>query len=215
MSKQVTLYTAGTPNGFPISIVLEELGISCRIPAIVDHTNNDFYVFETSAILLYLTARFDKEHKISYDSIKESNLYSEELQWLFFAHGGIGPMQGQATHFVRYAPEKIPYGIKRYVEETKRLFTIIEKRLQGRDWLVGDHYGLADIKTFPWVRLGPWSGVALDEFPNIQAWISRAEARSGTDAGLAVPARQNLQAMLEKAEEISSQTRANFGFKKE
>ncbi|KIJ55198.1 hypothetical protein M422DRAFT_23812 [Sphaerobolus stellatus SS14] len=213
MSKPITLYTAATPNGFPITIALEELGVpynakvisfkeneqksewflkinpNGRIPAIVDHKNNDFAVFETSAILLYLGQHYDPEHKLSYDPVKESNLYSEVLQWLFFTHGGIGPMQGQANHFIRAAPEKIPYGVKRYTEETKRLYSVIEKRLEGREWLVGTHYSIADIKAYPWVVAGPIIGIDFAEYPNIQAWINRIKARPATHEGHGVPSR--------------------------
>ncbi|KAF8523150.1 glutathione S-transferase [Hysterangium stoloniferum] len=238
MSKPITLYTASTPNGYPISIALEELDVpyevkaisfkdneqksdwflkinpNGRIPAIVDHKNGDFPVFETTAILIYLAEQYDPEHKISYDPIKEPKLHSEEVQWLCFAHGGVGPMQGQANHFHRYAPEKIPYGIKRYQDETKRLFSVIEKRLEGREWLVGDHYGLADIKTFTWVRLGPWSGVELTDFPKIQAWIDRCEARPKTYEGFGVPVRSNLQENLKNAAKLSAEAAKTFGFKK-
>ncbi|KIJ57345.1 hypothetical protein M422DRAFT_238939 [Sphaerobolus stellatus SS14] len=238
MSKPITLYTLGTPNGFPISVALEELGVpyetriisfkeneqktewflkinpNGRIPAIVDHNNRDFAVFETSAILLYLAQHYDKGRKISYDPVKEPNLHSEELQWLFFTHGGLGPMQGQATHFLRYAPEKIPYAINRYIEESKRLFSVVEKRLEGRQWLVGDHYGLADIKAMPWVSIGSWTGVDLEPFPNIQGWVERCNARPATFAGMGVPSRWNLEEMKAKADTISEDTRKMFGFKK-
>ncbi|KIJ24524.1 hypothetical protein M422DRAFT_39142 [Sphaerobolus stellatus SS14] len=239
MSKDITLYTVGTPNGHPIAIALEELGVpyevkalsfkdndqkqewflkinpNGRIPAIVDHKRGDFPVFETSAILLYLAQHYDPERKISYDPVKEPNLHSEELQWLFFAHGGVGPMQGQANHFFRYAPERIPYATNRYIEETKRLYSVLEKRLEGREWLVGNHYGLADIKTVPRVLIAPWSGVDLEPFPNIRAWLERAQAREKTYAGLGVPTRMNLKEMLEKADEHAAKARANFNFKKD
>ncbi|GJJ08754.1 hypothetical protein Clacol_002973 [Clathrus columnatus] len=239
MSPTITLYTASTPNGYPISVALEELGVSYevkalsfkeneqksewflkinpngRIPAIVDHKRGDFPVFETSAILLYLAQHYDPEHKISYDPITEPNLYNEEIQWLFFAHGGVGPMQGQTHHFLRYAPETIPYGVKRYQDETKRLYSVLENRLGKRDWLVGPHYGLADIKTLQVVRIGPWAGIDLDEFPNIQAWLTRIESRPKTDAGLGVPSRSNLQENLKNAAQIAAQAQASFGFKKD
>ncbi|KIJ57350.1 hypothetical protein M422DRAFT_23388 [Sphaerobolus stellatus SS14] len=209
MSKQITLYTAGTPNGYCIPILLEELGISYetraisfkdkeqksewylkinpngRIPAIVDHTRDDFAVFETSAILLYLSQHFDKEHKIWYNPMTEPNLHSEELQWIFFTHGGIGPI----AHFLRDTPEEIPYAINRYTEESKRLFSIIEKRLEGREWLVGDRYSLADIKAMS--IIGFRVGLEIKEFPNVKAWIDRCNARPATYAGMGVPTRWN------------------------
>ncbi|KIJ53557.1 hypothetical protein M422DRAFT_154903 [Sphaerobolus stellatus SS14] len=211
MSKPITLYTAGTSNGHPISIALHELGIEYElkaisfkdkeqkeewflkinpnghIPAIVDHRNpaGDFPVFETAAILLYLAQHYDPENKLSYDPLKEINLYSEVLQWLCFAHGGIGPMQGQANHFFRYAPEKIPYGIKRYQDETKRLYGVVEKRLKDREWLVGPRFSIADIKAL--INSASWAGVDLNEFPNIQAWLKRIHARPGVSVGINIP----------------------------
>ncbi|KAF8508123.1 glutathione S-transferase [Gautieria morchelliformis] len=240
MSEPITLYTVGTANGYPIAVALEELEVpyklrtisfketeqksdwflkinpNGRIPAIVDHKNKegDFPVFETSAILLYLAQHYDPERRISYDPITEPNLYSEELQWMLFAHGGVGPMQGQANHFFRYAREKVEYGIKRYQDETKRLFSVLEKRLEGREWLVGPHYGLADIKTFPWVAIGPWSGIDMAPYPNIQAWLERIQARPKTYKGLGVPSRFNLEETLRNAEKIAAESAANFGFKK-
>ncbi|KIJ45134.1 hypothetical protein M422DRAFT_29987 [Sphaerobolus stellatus SS14] len=239
MSKPITLYTASTPNGYPISIALEELGVpynvkaisfkeneqksewflkinpNGRIPAIVDHKNNDFPVFETSAILLYLAQHYDPENKLSYDPVKEPNLFSEVLQWLFFAHGGIGPMQGQANHFFRYAPEKIPYGIKRYQDETRRLYSVVEQRLEGREWLVGPHYSIADIKAFPWIDSAPWAGIEYTEFPNIQAWINRIKARHGTHEGLGVPVRKaDLKETLKNADKLAAEASKVFGFTK-
>jgi len=185
-----------------------------RIPAIVDHKNSDFPVFETSAILLYLAQHYDPERKISFDPVKESDLFSEAVQWIMFAHGGVGPMQGQANHFFRYAPEKIPYGIKRYQDETNRLYSVIEKRLEGREWLVGSHFSIADIKTFPWVRTGPWSGIDHSPYPNIQAWIKRISARPKTHVGLGVPTRFDLEEALKNAEKRAAEASVMFGFQK-
>jgi len=217
-TKPVVLYSVPTPNGVPITVILEELKAvyggspdydvvkmsisdadigkvhnqvkspwfleinpNGRIPAI---THEGFSVFETSAILLYLAAVYDKENKLSWDPIKEPKLYSEQLQWLFFAHGGIGPMQGQANHFKLYAPEKIPYGVNRYINETKRLYSVLEARLATTDFLVGGKFSLADIKAWPWVRLAPRLEIDLGEFPNVKAWVERIEARPAVQAGL-------------------------------
>ncbi|KZP00440.1 thioredoxin-like protein [Calocera viscosa TUFC12733] len=184
MSKPFTLWTAATPNGYKVSVYLEELKAAYgadkidydvkslafskneqkeewfikinpngRIPAFTDHKRNDFNVFESAAILLYLAQHYDTEHKFSFDPVKDSDNYSESLQWIFFTHGGIGPMQGQANHFSRYAPEKIPYGITRYVNETKRLYGVLEIRLSekgGRDYLAGDGRGKYSIAGAPW-----------------------------------------------------------------
>ncbi|KJA25084.1 hypothetical protein HYPSUDRAFT_437800 [Hypholoma sublateritium FD-334 SS-4] len=219
-AKPFTLYTGSTPNGFQVSIFLEELRAidpsidydvfkivistmvqkepwfiklnpNGRFPVIVDHSRNDFVVFETAAILLYLAQHYDKNHIFWFNSQSEPDDYSEMLQWIFFGHGGIGPMQGQSHHFQNYAPEVIPYAQKRYLDETKRLYNVLEIRLQDRDWLAGPgrgKYSLADIKSFPWVRRHPFAGIeTLDEFPRVKAWVERNYARAGVEAGLKVP----------------------------
>jgi glutathione S-transferase len=96
-------------------------------------------------------------------------------------------MQGQANHFFRYAPEKIPYGIKRYQNETKRLYSVLETRLQDRTYLVGEKYSVADISTFTWVRWAPWAGIELSEFPKLEKWAQRIEEREAVKKGLRVP----------------------------
>ncbi|KAF5331616.1 hypothetical protein D9611_007739 [Ephemerocybe angulata] len=161
-----------------------------RIPVLVDRTRSDFIVFETSAILLYLAQHYDKGYAFWFDPEKDANNYSEMVQWIFFAHGGIGPMQGQYHHFAQ-APEKIPYAQKRYLEETKRLYGVLNIRLNGRDYLAGDgkgKYSLADIKAFPWVKIHPLvtSIETLDEFPNVKAWLARCVAREASVSGAAV-----------------------------
>ncbi|KAF9452488.1 glutathione S-transferase [Macrolepiota fuliginosa MF-IS2] len=218
--KPILLYTWRTPNGQASSVYLEELKAAYpgfdydvkdlnimtniqkeewfikinpngRIPAITDRKRNDFNVFETSAILLYLAQHYDPEFKFWFNPNTDANNYSEMLQWIFFVHGGLGPMQGQAHHFRLYAPEKIPYGINRYVNETKRLYGVLEIRLKDRDWLAGPgrgKYTLAEIKTFPWLRYHENAGIeTLDEFPNVKAWLARAEARAASKTGLNVP----------------------------
>ncbi|EJD05221.1 glutathione S-transferase [Fomitiporia mediterranea MF3/22] len=218
-NKPVVLYTAPTPNGWPQSILLEELKAvyggpeyevvqmsirdadigkvhnqvkqpwfleinpNGRIPAI---THEGFPVFETSAILVYLAQQFDKENKFSRDPVKDPKGYSQILQWLFFVHGGVGPMQGQANHFNLYAPEKLPYAINRYLNETKRLYGVLESHLSKHEYLV-DTYSIADIKTFGWVRIAERTGVSLSEFPNLKKYVERIEARPAVKAGLAVP----------------------------
>lgn len=181
-TKPLVLYTAGTPNGYQTTIFLEELKAvnpnvdydtvkidisknvqkepwflklnpNGRIPTLVDRSRGDFAVFETAAINLYLAQQYDKEFQFWFNPLEDSNDYSEMLQWIFFAHGGVGPMQGQSNHFNRYAPESIPYAKKRYFEETKRLYGVLQLRLADRDWLAGPgrgKYSLADIKAYPW-----------------------------------------------------------------
>jgi glutathione S-transferase len=204
----IELLTAATPNGQKISIFLEELGIhytttainlgkdeqkskdflktnpNGRIPAIIDHSRNSFPVFESGAIFLYLAEHYDKDFKFSFQDADER---SDMLQWLFFQNAGIGPMQGQANHFFRYAPEKIQYGINRYQNETKRLYSVLEARLSEREYLVGDKYSIADMSTFTWVRWAPWAGIELDEFPKLKAWSEKIESREAVKKGLKVP----------------------------
>ncbi|KAH7910808.1 glutathione S-transferase [Hygrophoropsis aurantiaca] len=220
-TKPFILYTAGTPNGHKPSVFLEELkriyGSSVdydvhkidiskniqkepwfiklnpngRIPVLVDRSRNDFAVFESAAILLYLEQHYDKERKFAFDPVKQPDEFSEMLQWIFFAHGGIGPMQGQANHFRRAAPEEIPYAIKRYTDETKRLYGVMEIRLAERDYLAGPGkgtYSIADINVFPWVGLHKFAGIeSLDEWPGLKAWFERVDARKGVQAGMIVP----------------------------
>lgn len=224
---KLKLLTAGTPNGHKCSILLEELkkaygleyefqGISFskneqkeewflkvnpngRIPALTDGEHN---VFESVAVNQYLIEKYDKDNKFWFDNLEER---SEAYSWIAFGQGGTGPMQGQANHFFRYAPEKIPYGINRYQKETERLYSVMEDRLAGRrenptpkdgaepqprDWLVGKgkgKYSVVDINAFPWVRLHSWAGVSVDKFPNLQSWLARNEARDAVKAGLDVP----------------------------
>lgn len=211
MAPNIELLTSATPNGQKISIFLEELGIpykttsielgaddqkkpefleinpNGRIPAIVDDSRNSFPVFESGAILLYLAEHYDKEYRFSF---KDANEKSEMLQWLFFQNAGIGPIQGQANHFFRYAPEKIQYGIDRYQNETNRLYSVLESRLQDRDYLIGKDrgkYSIADMSTFTWVRWGPWAGIDLGKFPRLKEWSEKLEEREAVKKGLLVP----------------------------
>ncbi|KAI8824898.1 glutathione S-transferase [Fimicolochytrium jonesii] len=212
-SPKITLYTFGTPNGQKASIALEELGIDYktvevdirkntqkeewflkinpngRIPAIVDHTRGDFPVFETGAILLYLAEHHDPNHILA---PTDANKRSEAIQWLMWQMGGLGPMQGQANHFFRYAPEKIEYGIKRYQDETKRLYSVMERQLSdGREYLIGE-YSLADIACFGWVAAHNWAGVGLEEFPLLDKWLHRAAKRPAVVKGMNVPQHNSL-----------------------
>ncbi|KAF8625303.1 hypothetical protein AX15_005436 [Amanita polypyramis BW_CC] len=214
--KRFLLYAAPTPNGYPISVFLEELKAvypdieydvelieiwgtrhkepwyikmnpNGRIPVLVDRSRNNFTVFETSAVLLYLAQHYDKEHKFSFHPTNDADEYSVSLQWLFFAHGGIGPMQGQAHHFLRYSKEDLAYPKKRYVEETKRLYGVLEIRLKDRDYLAGPgrgNYTIADLKAWPWVNRHSYASIeTLDEWPNVKAWLARAVERDATKRG--------------------------------
>jgi len=216
MSSAITLYTFGTPNGIKASIVLEELGLpykseiinisqntqkeqwfldinpNGRIPAIKD---GDLRVFETGAIMLYLTEKYDKDNKISFPY--GSNDYWEQMSWLMFQMGGVGPMQGQANHFKAMAKVKSEYGITRYVEETKRLYSVLESRLKDHDWLVADKYSLADIANFSWVRAAWMIEIDLSEFPGVQSWVERIEAREAVKKGAAVGVSKSQEEMKE------------------
>ncbi|WPN59504.1 glutathione S-transferase family protein [Pseudomonas sp. P9_31] len=202
----IDLYTAATPNGHKVSIVLEELGLpytvhalsfdkkeqksedflkinpNGRIPAIVDRAHGDFAVFESGAILIYLAEMTGKLLP------QDPKGRSVVLQWLMFQMGGIGPMQGQANVFFRYFPEKLQGAIDRYQHETRRLYEVLDTRLQAVEFLAGE-YSIADIATFPWVRGHDWSGVSVDGLPALQRWIATLEARPAVQRGLLVPER--------------------------
>lgn len=200
----IDLYTAPTPNGHKISIALEELGLDYRvvvldlmkgeqkkdeflvinpngrIPAIVDRDNHDFPVFESGAILIYLAQKTGK--LLPQDPKKQS----EVIQWLMFQMAGIGPMQGQANMFYRYFPEKIQPAIDRYQDETRRLYEVLEKRLEGRKYLCGE-YSIADIAAWPWVRIHSWAGVTLDGLENVKQWVKTMYARPACSKGIMIP----------------------------
>jgi GST-like protein len=201
----IDLYTAATPNGRKISIALEEMALpyavrhirladneqkrpdylvinpNGRIPAIVDRDEGDFAVFESGAILIYLaekTGRFlpaDRRGR------------SVAIQWLMFQMGGLGPMQGQAHVFLRYAPERIPYAIDRYQRETRRLYEVLDRRLAEAPFLGGD-YGIADMATWPWVASHDWAGVPLDGLEHLERWFRTVGDRAAVRRGMDVPA---------------------------
>lgn len=167
-----------------------------RIPALVDPNNGDFAVFETSAILLYLEKKYDPDHALSWPSSnpQAEDLRNEVLQWMFFAHGGIGPMQGQANHFRMQgvgSNNYVPYALNRYINETKRLYGVLDLRLKDRDYLVGEgrgKYTLADIKTASWVFAHGFAGVPRSEVPDsVNKWLDRLLERDAFVAGLKSP----------------------------
>ncbi|KAL6241117.1 Glutathione S-transferase 2 [Rhinocladiella similis] len=209
----LTLYTDVTPNGIKISIALEELGIpykveeiniltnvqkepwfleinpNGRVPALTDTFSDGqkIHLFESGGIFQYLIEEYDKEYKISFP--RGTREYYEMINWIFFQNAGVGPMQGQAIHFGRIAPEKIQYGINRYVNETRRLYGILDKRLEGSKsgFLVGDHISAADITTVAWVIWAGWSGVDVNEFPAVKKWEEMLCAREAVKRGCNVP----------------------------
>ncbi|WP_458370266.1 glutathione S-transferase family protein [Pseudomonas fluorescens] len=213
----IDLYTAATPNGHKVSIVLEELGLpytvhalsfdkkeqksadflkinpNGRIPAIVDRANGDFAVFESGAILIYLA---EQTGKLMPSDPKGRSLV---LQWLMFQMGGIGPMQGQANVFFRYFPEKLQGAIDRYQHETRRLYEVLDTRLQSVEFLA-DQYSIADIATFPWVRGYEWSGVSVEGLTALQRWMATMEARPAVQRGLQVPIRADEASVIKGAQ---------------
>ncbi|NKB16115.1 MAG: thiol:disulfide oxidoreductase [Sphingomonadales bacterium] len=145
-----------------------------RMPAIVDHAPEGggapISIFESGAILLYLA---EKTGKLIADDLRGR---AETLQWLFWQMGGLGPMAGQNHHFVQYAPEKLPYAIDRYVNETNRLYGVLNKRLSDREFIAGD-YSIADMASYPWVRPYKNQGQDIAEFPNLEKWFQRMRDR--------------------------------------
>lgn len=202
----IDLYTAATPNGHKVSIALEELALpysvhalelgqleqrrpeflrispNGRIPAIVDRDEDDFAVFESGAILVYLA---EKTGRLMPSDPKGR---SRVMQWLMFQMGGIGPMMGQANVFYRYLPEKIQPAIDRYQGEVRRLFGVLDERLAGHEYLAGD-YSIADIANWAWVRTHKWSGVGLDGLSHLQRWVESLAARPACQRGIDVPPR--------------------------
>ena len=202
----IDLHYWPTPNGHKITMFLEEVGLPYRIvpvnigkgqqfepdflkiapnnrmPAIVDHEPKGggapISIFESGAILLYLadkTGRFipsDPRGRV------------ETLEWLFWQMGGLGPMLGQNHHFSVYAPEKIPYAIDRYVKETNRLYGVLDRRLDGRDFVAGD-YSVADMAAYPWIVPHERQGQRLDDTPNLKRWFEAIGARPATVAAYA------------------------------
>jgi GST-like protein len=197
----IDLHYWTTPNGHKITMFLEEAGLEYkifpvhigkgeqfkpeflavspnnRIPAIVDQQPKDggqpITVFESGAILVYLAEKTGKF--LSGDARKRY----ETLEWLFWQMGGLGPMSGQNNHFAHYAPEKIPYAIKRYVDEVNRLYGVLNKKLAGRNFIAGE-YSIADMACYPWVVPYERQGQKLEDFPNLKAWFERIKARPAT-----------------------------------
>lgn len=211
----IDLYSAATPNGHKVSIALEEMALDYelhtldlssneqkqppflainpngRIPAIVDRDNDDFAVFESGAIMVYLA---EKTGKFMPSDVKGR---SQVMQWLMFQMGGVGPMMGQANVFYRYFPEKIPAAIERYQKEGRRLFTVMDTHLANNEYLAGD-YSIADMATWPWVRIHEWSGVDIEGLEHLQRWLDTLNQRPACQKGLTMPA----------AEELSPEERA-------
>ncbi|AUC05969.1 MULTISPECIES: glutathione S-transferase family protein [Acinetobacter] len=202
----IDLYYWGTPNGHKITIALEEMGLSYqilpvnilendqfqpdflaispnnKIPAIVDQDGPDhrsISIFESGAILQYLGRKTGMFYPT--DEIKRIQVE----QWLMWQMGGLGPMLGQNHHFSRFAPERIPYATERYVNETKRLYGVLDKQLVGQDYVTGE-YSIADMAIFPWLLRYEWQGIDLADYPEVSRYIERMQARPAVQKALAI-----------------------------
>ena len=198
------VYTWKTSNGRKVTVMVEELGVpytlhkidigagdqftdaytainpNQKIPAIVDPEGpggRPYTVIESGAILMYLA---EKHGRFLPSGMAERY---EVIQWLMLQMGGVGPMFGQAHHFRMAAKQEVPYGIERYTKETRRLWGVLDKRLEEREHLAGD-YSIADIAVFPWTARHEWQGVALDEFPNVARWYRSIERRPAVARGM-------------------------------
>lgn len=219
----IDLYTWATPNGYKVSVTLEELGLpytvrpidigkneqkspeflkinpNGRIPAIVDTHEDDFAIFESGAIMLYLAQKTGRLMPI------DRKGRSLVTQWLMFQMAGVGPMQGQANVFFRYFPEKIQPAIDRYQNETRRLYTVLDTQLGRHEYLAGE-YSIADIANWAWVRGHAWAGVSIDGLPNVQRWLAAIEARPAARKGITVPHASKID--LNNPEQAAASARA-------
>jgi GST-like protein len=200
----IDLYTWSTPNGRKASIMLEEccldyevhpiditkdqqlapdflkISPNNKIPAIVDR-DNGWSVFESGAILIYLA---EKTGKLLPQDPKQR---IQTLEWLMFQMGGVGPMLGQAHHFLKFNVGKAPYAEQRYGAEAKRLYGVMDRRLGESQYLATDDFTIADIATWPWISRYEWQGVSLDDYPNVRRWYDAVKARPGVQRGYDVP----------------------------
>ncbi|MEQ9552697.1 MAG: glutathione S-transferase N-terminal domain-containing protein [Coleofasciculus sp. G3-WIS-01] len=221
MTQPIDFYYWPTPNGWKVSIMLEEtetpynlipiditagdqfkpefltISPNNKMPAIADPQgpdNQPLSLFESGAILLYLadkTGQFIPTHPRDRYSV---------IQWLMFQMGGVGPMLGQAHHFRQYAPEKIPYAIDRYTNEATRLYRVLDKQLSLGEYIAGD-YSIADMAIFPWIVPHERQGQNLTDYPNLQRWFDAINQRSAVQRGLALLSEKRVNTMDEKAKE--------------
>ena len=217
----IELLTAPTPNGWKISVMLEECGLAYeprwislgkgeqhepgflavspngRIPAIVDHAPADggepVSIFESGAILIYLA---EKTGRFLPSELRER---AQVLAWLNWQMGGLGPMLGQHGHFKLYAPERIAYATDRYRREVLRLYGVLDRQLQDRDFIVGD-YSIADMACFPWIQTWRAQEIDLAAFPSVSDWYGRLKQREGLRRGMAVGREQLGSQSLHDAE---------------
>lgn len=210
------LYTSATPNGYKVSIMLEELKLEYkvhkidlgkqtqkeewflklnpngRIPVLKDNENNKV-IFESGAILYYLAIKYNKFF------FEEKR--TEIMQWLMFQMSGIGPMQGQANVFFRYMDEKIPVAISRYQNECRRLYEVLDKQLQDNKWICGE-YSIADIATWPWIKIYFWAGIDISNLDNLSRWMDQMERRKACKAGILVPKRESSKKVVKNVKNI-------------
>ena len=210
------LYTSATPNGYKVSIMLEELKLKYkvhkidlgkqtqkeewflqlnpngRIPVLKDNENNKV-IFESGAILYYLAIKYNKFF------FEEKR--TEIMQWLMFQMSGIGPMQGQANVFFRYMDEKIPVAISRYQNECRRLYEVLDKQLQNNKWICGE-YSIADIATWPWIKIYFWAGIDISNLDNLSRWMHQMEQRKSCKAGILVPKRESSKKVVKNVKNI-------------
>jgi GST-like protein len=199
----IDLYTFGTPNGRKVSIMLEETGLAYKahtiditkndqfdtdflkispnnkIPAIVDH-DNGLAMMESGAILLYLA------EKTGLFIPKDDAKRWQTIEWLMWQMGGLGPMAGQTHHFAHFNPEASDYAKQRFMEETKRLYGVLNKQLEGKDYVVGE-YTIADIAIWPWISRFEWQQIDLNNYLNVQRWYQNVGKRPAVQAGYHVP----------------------------
>jgi len=219
----IDLYSWPTPNGHKIHIMLEETGLAYRVhpvnigagdqfkpeflrispnnkmPAMIDSDGPDgkpMSMFESGAMLLYLAS---KSGKFLPADIRDR---WATLQWLMFQMGGVGPMLGQAHHFLAYAPEKIPYAMQRYSNEANRLYGVMDRRLAESRFIACDEYTIADMAIMPWLRSYERQGVNMTEYPQVKRWFDGIAARPAVQRGLAVLAELRKPAMDDKAKEM-------------
>jgi len=203
----IDLYFWTTPNGYKVTILLEELGWKYdvipvhigkgeqfkpeflkispnnKIPALVDRDgpgHAPIAIFESGAIMMYLAEKSGWRFMPA-----DTRRRYDVVQWLMFQMGSVGPMLGQAHHFRRYAPEPIPYAVERYTNEAHRIYSVIDRRLSEAPYLAGE-YSIADMATYPWLRPHKWQGQELAEFPHLSRWYADVRARPAVQRGLAI-----------------------------
>ena len=206
------LYSFDTPNGLKIKMMLHEceaqynlhsinilqseqfaedflrISPNNKIPALVDSSGPDGHaisLFESGAILIYLGEKYAR----CYPQAERARL--EVMQWLMFQMGGLGPFLGQAHHFLRFAPEKIPYAMDRYRNEAARLYKVMDTRLSSNEWLAAGEYSIADIACYPWIYSHKWQEQELSDYPNLQRWFTTIANRAATQAAFEGMAERN------------------------